>query len=211
VKTSLPTPVTLLSLAVALYAMGAYAGLPLGAVLHPALAPSFAEHRSVVVYLHVFGAAVALQFWPVLRARRPRLHRWLGRVYLGLGVGVGGLSGLVLALQAFGGAWARAGFTALALCWMTSGALAWWCIVQRDVHGHRRWMLRNYALTFAAVTLRLYLPMAVVGGLSIDVAYPVVAWLCWLPNLWMAERLLADRRGPFGPLSRGLAHKDPTT
>ena len=49
-----------LCLGVAFYAVVAYSALPLGAVLHPDIRASFAAHHVVVVYLHVFGAAVAL-------------------------------------------------------------------------------------------------------------------------------------------------------
>lgn len=186
--------IALLSFGVAAYAVVAYAFLPLGSVLHPDIRASFASHGTTVVYLHVFAAAVALmlgplQFWAGLRARRPSWHRWLGGTYLALGVGIGGLSGLVLALNAYGGAWSRAGFAALALLWMATGATALHRILRGDVQGHRRWMTRNFSLTLAAVMLRLYLPASIVGGLSLEVAYPVVAWLCWLPNLVVAEWL----------------------
>lgn len=189
----------LLSLGVAAYAIVAYALWPLGTVLHPDIRASFAEHSRTVLYLHVFGAAVALmlgplQFWAGLRARRPRLHRWLGRAYLALGVGVGGLSGLVLAGQAFGGLVSRTGFGVLALLWLATGAMALQRIARGDVPGHRRWMTRNFALTLAAVTLRVYLPAAIVGGVGLATAYPVVAWLCWLPNLVLAEWILSRAR-----------------
>jgi len=52
---------------------------------------------------------------------------------------------------------------------------------------HRKWMVRNFSLTFAAVTLRFYLPAAMVAGIELSVAYPVIAWLCWMPNLLFAE------------------------
>lgn len=186
----------LLCFGVAAYAIAAYAWWPLGTVLHPDIRASFAEHSTAVVYLHVFGAAVALmlgplQFWGAWRARRPGLHRWMGRSYLALGVGIGGLSGLALALQAFGGAWSRTGFSMLALLWVVTGAMALQRILHGDVPGHRRWMTRNFALTFAAVMLRLYLPATIMGGLSLEVAYPVVAWLCWVPNLLVAEWIVA--------------------
>ena len=45
-------------------------------------------------------------------------------------------------------------------------------------------------LTFAAVTLRIYLPLSDLVGIDFDVAYPVIAWLCWVPNVIVAERLL---------------------
>jgi hypothetical protein len=53
-------------------------------------------------------------------------------------------------------------------------------------------MIRSFALTFAAVTLRLYLP---VGALTtgIPVAYPVIAWACWVPNFLLTELWLRRR------------------
>ena len=188
-----------LCLGVAIYAIVAYSALPLGTVLHPDIRASFAAHHVVVVYLHVFGAAVALllgplQFWPALRAHWPRLHRWLGGAYLAAGVGVGGLSGLALSLNAYGGTVARAGFATLAVLWMATGIVALQRIRRGDVPGHRRWMMRNFALTLAAVGLRLYLPASMLGGLPLEVAYPAVAWLCWVPNLVAAEWLLGRHR-----------------
>lgn len=195
------TPLALLvalSVGVALYALAAYALLPLGAVLHPELRPSFAAHAPLLVYLHVFGAAVSLLLWPLqlapgLRRRRPALHRGVGWLLLVLGVGVGGVSGLLLALQAHGGPWARSGFALLALLWLASGVLAVRCARQGDLPGHRRWMLRQVALALAAVTLRLLLPAGIVAGLPLALAYPLVAWLCWVPNLLLAEWLLRRR------------------
>lgn len=196
--------VTTLCVGVALYAIASYALLPLGTVLHPDIRASFAEHLTAVVYLHVFCAAVALllgplQFRATLRTRRPRLHRGLGAIYLALGVGVGGLSGLLLAVNAFGGPWARLGFGTLALLWMATGAMALKSILAGDVPAHRRWMTRNFALTLAAVTLRLYLPAAMLTGLSLEVAYPLVAWLCWVPNLvgveWRLHRARYESPG----------------
>jgi hypothetical protein len=57
-------------------------------------------------------------------------------------------------------------------------------------------MVRNFALTFAAVTLRLWLPASVASGMPFEVAYPVVAWLCWVPNLLAAELFLRRTRDP---------------
>jgi uncharacterized membrane protein len=192
----------LLSLAVAGYALVAYSVLPLGAAVHPDMRASFAEHR-LAVYAHVFGSAVALligplQFWSRLRARRPALHRALGKLYLAVGVGLGGLAGLALAPSAFGGLVAKLGFACLALAWLYTGIHALGAAQARDFAQHRRWMIRNFALTFAAVTLRIYLPGSLAAGLPFEVAYPAIAWLCWLPNLVAAEWLLRRPAGPDG-------------
>ena len=55
-------------------------------------------------------------------------------------------------------------------------------------------MIRSFALTFAAVTLRLYLPLIPLLGLSFIDGYRAVSFLCWIPNLIIAELYL---RGVF--------------
>ena len=123
-----------------------------------------------------------------LRARRPQLHRWLGRLYLGVGVGVGGTAGFYLAFHAFGGPLARTGFALLALAWLYTGWQAWRAATARDFVRHRRWMVRNFSLSLAAVTLRIWLPAAMLAGFAMEEAYPLIAWLCCVPNLLLAWR-----------------------
>lgn len=190
----------LLSLGVAGYALIGYSVAPLGSLVHPDMRPDFTAHP-VGVYVHVFAAALALllgpfQFSSRLRSARPRLHRWLGRVYLGGGVLLGGFSGLYLSQFAFGGPAAKLGFAALAAFWLFTGARAYLAIRRRAVAEHRRWMMRNFALSFAAVMLRLYIPASVIAGLEFAAAYAAIAWLCWVPNLLFAEwRLRSAFRG----------------
>lgn len=194
----MPRPLRLLiaslSFGVAAYAVVMYSAVPLGKFLHPDMRAAFEAHR-IGILSHVFGAAFALLLGPLqfsarLRTRWPRLHRWTGRVYLVAGVIVGGLAGLYMAMFAFGGVPARLGFGILAILWLHSGARAWQSIRAGDLPAHRRWMVRNFALAFAAVTLRLWLPLSQVIGVPFEIAYPVIAWLCWVPNVWVAERLL---------------------
>ena len=148
------------------------------------------------IMTHIFGSGLALfigsfQFLPVMRRKNYLgLHRWLGRFYL-LGVLVGGLSGLYMATLAHGGIVAQIGFTSLAVFWLVTGTMAYQRIRTRDIQAHKRWMTRNFALTFAAVTLRLWLPiLAFVIGIEFTEAYMMVAWLAWVPNLFFAEWLI---------------------
>ena len=39
-----------------------------------------------------------------------------------------------------------------------------------------------------------YLPASMLAGVPFEVAYPAIAWLCWVPNLLVVEWLL--RRQP---------------
>jgi hypothetical protein len=54
-------------------------------------------------------------------------------------------------------------------------------------------MLRSYALTLAAVTLRLYLPAFEMAGYSFDVSYPLISWIAWVPNLLVVEWVVLTR------------------
>lgn len=180
-----------LSMGVAGYAAFVYGLLPLGSLVHPDMQAAYNSHK-VGIYAHVFGAMFALllgswQFSARIRASRPVLHRWMGRLYLGLGVLVGGIAGLYMAVHAFGGIVARTGFGVLAVLWLFTGLRAYSAIRSGDVASHRRWVVRNFALTFAAVTLRIWLPCAMASGIAFELAYPMIAWACWVPNLLIAE------------------------
>ena len=180
-----------LCVGVAGYAVGTYAFGPAGEQLHPQMRANFLAH-ALGIKTHIFASALALllgpfQFSATLRARRPALHRWTGRVYLGVGVLVGGLAGLYMSFHAFGGVPARLGFGGLAVAWLYTGFRAYGAVRGRDFAAHRRWMIRNFALSLAAVTLRIYLPASFVFRLPFELAYPVIAWACWVPNLLAAE------------------------
>jgi Predicted membrane protein (DUF2306) len=187
-----------LSLGIVAYAAISYTVLPLGALVNPEMQATFRAHP-LGIYTHIAGAIFALALGPLqfsarLRARRIALHRWIGRTYL-VGVAIGGLAGLYMAFFAYGGPIARVGFAALAIGWLYTGVEGYGAIRRRAVAEHRAWMVRNFALTFAAVTLRMYLPLSAVAGIDFDVAYPAIAWLCWVPNLLVAEWLFNAQAG----------------
>jgi uncharacterized membrane protein len=152
---------------------------------------------------HAMGGAVAaiigpFQFLSFIRNRYRTVHVWLGRIYL-ISVLAGGLAGLYFGLKSVGGDIAARGFTLLAIIWLSTGSLAYAAIRRRDVIAHRRWMIRNYALTFAAATLRVELFALLASGVAFAVAYKIVAWSSWVPNLaivetWLRRARAVDRR-----------------
>lgn len=152
--------------------------------------------RPVSLYLHIGFAPVALLLLPIqfsqkLRMRRPGLHRWAGRLYA-LMILLSGVSGLFLAITTEAGPVAALGFGMLAILWLTITARAVQLAMQRRIAEHRRWMIRSAALTLAAVTLRVYLPIGI-PLLGFDAAYVIISWACWVPNLIMAELILRRR------------------
>lgn len=206
--------VAVLALAIALVSLATYgtASLDTLAAEGSGLGGAYAAAHPVVqaaLYVHVVSASLALvlgpwQFVARLRRRRPGVHRAIGRVYLGA-VGVAAVSSLVMLPVNSAGLTGVAGFGALAALWVVTGVRGLRAIRRGDVASHQAWMLRSYALTFAAVTLRLWTgaligAQAAVIGPDLDpeaafaTAYAVVPFLCWLPNLVVAE-LLVRRRG----------------
>lgn len=151
-------------------------------------------YSSVGSLLHFLAGATVilagiLQFNQTLRKRHLHWHRLIGRVYV-CGVALGGVAGLYMAFNASGGLVARVGFAMLALCWLFATGRAFLEIRAGNVAAHRAWMMRSYALTLAALTLRLYTPLFLIAGVSFEAAYPVIAWLCWVPNILLVEWLL---------------------
>ena len=61
-------------------------------------------------------------------------------------------------------------------------------------------MTRSFALTYAAVMLRIYLPISMIAGFAFDQVYPAIAWLCWLPNLVVAQLLIVRSDARPSPL-----------
>jgi uncharacterized membrane protein len=164
----------------------------------PELAPSF-RAQPLTVMAHTLFGAIALTFGlinllPAMRQRRRwPVHRWLGRIYLVSSIVLAG-AGLALSFHAAGGLGPRTAFGLLALATLGTSLMGYRAIRVRDVRQHREWMLRSYALIFAAVTLRIWMPILVTvyQGQFVP-AYRWAAWLCWVPNVLFAEWII--RRG----------------
>ena len=184
---------TILALLVAAYAGGAL----IAPVLRgPFLQDLFAK-MPTAISTHMAGGLVAIvigafQVNPRLRARFLPAHRWLGRIYL-IAVIVSGIAGLFLALRSFGGLVTHFGFGLMAVFWLGTTLNAYRHIRRGDIASHRAWMLRSYALTLAAVTLRIYLPLSQAIGIGFESAYQTISWLCWVPNLLVVEWFILTR------------------
>ncbi|MCE9669975.1 DUF2306 domain-containing protein [Myxococcus stipitatus] len=141
-------------------------------------------------YTHIAlgGLALAIgwtQFVERLRLARPGAHRLLGKVYVGA-VLLSGLAGVYVGFFASGGPIAASGFVSLGVVWLATTASAYWLIKRRRLDEHRLMMTYSYAACFAAVTLRLWMPVLAPALGGFIPAYRIVAWLCWVPNLGVA-------------------------
>jgi uncharacterized membrane protein len=150
------------------------------------------------VLVHATSSATALlvgplQFMATLRQNRPLVHRSIGAMYVTACL-AGGLSALPLAIGTVTGPVATAGFVALGAIWMATTVVAVNSILSGKVAAHRRWMIRSFALTLAAVTLRLYLFVSGMLHMDFFLAYPIIAWACWVPNILAVEWYLRSGR-----------------
>lgn len=160
------------------------------------------------IYSHVLFGSVALltgpfQFRRGILRRRRSLHRRLGVAYVAAAALTGAV-GLYMAPYSFGGLNTHLGFGILGAFTLVTTMVAYRRIRAFDVVSHRQWMIRSFALIFAAVTLRLELPLLIVSLQDFAPAYAIVAWLCWIPNLLIAEWYI--RRSRHGPASHVPTH-----
>lgn len=152
---------------------------------------------NIAFYQHILLGAVAMltgwsQFSQRIRNRNLRLHRTLGKIYI-IAVVLSGSAGFYLALFATGGLVSNLGFSFLAVSWLFTTVQAYLLIRKREVDAHQHWMIRSYALCWAAVTLRLWIPFfQLATDLEFVTAYRIIAWLCWVPNLIVAEIIISN-------------------
>ncbi|GJD00766.1 Membrane protein [Colletotrichum higginsianum IMI 349063] len=162
----------------------------------------WATRRRLFGKLHILGGGFAmfcgpLQFLGGLRRHYPAAHRWIGRVY-NLGIAVGGANAFKMALAASCHPLGQIGFAVLAGIWLATCALGLLAVLQGDVEAHKHWMMRNYAATYAAVTLRVQMPLLMASGMLPYHAAAVAGWTSWIPNLvaaeWWITRSPAEKR-----------------
>lgn len=142
-------------------------------------------------YSHVIFGSVALltgpwQFFKRFRNKQIKLHRTLGKIYI-ISCLLGSISGFGIAFFASGGIVGKLGFMAAAVFWFHLTFMAYRKIIVKDIPAHEKWMISSFAMTFAAVTLRMWLGILIgLFDLSYINAYTTVAWLSWIPNLLVA-------------------------
>ncbi|WP_033957996.1 DUF2306 domain-containing protein [Psychroserpens jangbogonensis] len=154
-------------------------------------------------YTHISLGGLALligwtQFSKNIRKKNINLHRNLGKVYL-ISVLFSGFSGLYIAYFATGGIISTVGFSSLAIIWLYTTLRAFLEIKNASVSKHQKFMTYSFAACFAAVTLRIWLPVLTSLFNDFIIAYRIVAWLCWIPNMFVAyfmvkhQKFLRDR------------------
>ncbi|WP_433286970.1 DUF2306 domain-containing protein [Pseudonocardia sp. CA-142604] len=169
--------------------------------------------------IHAAPGALALfigpfQFATRLRVRYPTLHRVSGRVYM-VSVVVAAVAAFIAATYSVSGFTAQVAFYILSVAWLYTLFRAFQTIRRGEVQLHRVWMIRNYSLTFAAVTLRIYLFSGIAlqqttfPSLTFADIYVTAVWASILGNVLVAEYFIVNRT--LQPLARRQQRHDSGT
>ena len=208
--------VLLTSIGIAVYFPGQYlmAGLQRAAATDTGLARTYAADPwfiQAAFYVHISTAGLALlvgplQFSATLRRRASTVHRWIGRTYVGA-VALGAVAAFIMSFVSSVALLGFFGFGSLAVLWFWTTYRGYRAIRTGDIPEHQSWMIRSFALTYAGVTLRLWL-IVFLAALNIfaknhlnstqifDYAYAPLPFLAWLPNIVTAELLIHHRELP---------------
>ena len=150
----------------------------------------------IAFFVHVFSSMFALlagftQFSKRLMKRNPALHRAFGYMYVIDVLLVTGPAGLLMSFYANGGISSQTAFVLLSVLWMGFTAMALYKAIKKDFKAHRIFMIRSFALTLSAITLRCW-KVLLVNFTDIQPMdrYRIIAWLGWTLNLIIAEWLI---------------------
>ncbi|RZS99518.1 DUF2306 domain-containing protein [Aquimarina brevivitae] len=154
------------------------------------------SHYTMAFFIHVFFSIFALlagftQFSKNILASYPSLHRSLGYIYMVSILVFAAPTGFIIGVYANGGLSSQIAFCVLSLLWFYFTFSAFTAIKKRNIARHRNFMIRSFALTLSAITLRAwkFILVALFHPRPMDV-YIVVAWLGWVLNLVIAEIII---------------------
>jgi hypothetical protein len=150
-------------------------------------------YYAIVFFTHVFSAIFliglgALQFSNTLLSTYKKLHRNIGKTYVGIILFLAAPTGLVMGIFAMGGLVAQVAFVILSLLWFYFTYRAFVSAKQKNFIAHKHFMMRSYALTLSAISLRLFkwILANTLAPAPMDM-YCTVAWAGWIVNWLVVE------------------------
>jgi hypothetical protein len=146
----------------------------------------------------VILALGCIQFIAPLRARYPKVHRWIGRIYVfaALCAGAGGLA-FIYAKGTIGGAVMNVGFGLYGALTVAAAVQAYRYARARDFTRHRAWAMRLFALAIGSWLYRMdygfWFMLTEGAGHQKDFRGPFdmfMDFFFYIPNLLVVELLL---------------------
>lgn len=119
------------------------------------------DHWRIAFFVHVYASVLVLlagfiQFSSQIQSYYPKVHRAFGYVYVTNVLLVTGPAALLMSVYANGGLPSKIAFLALDIGWIAFTAIALVKAKNGDFESHRNFMIRSYALTLSALTLRAW-------------------------------------------------------
>ncbi len=153
----------------------------------------------IAFYAHVFTIAFALiagftQFSNHILKSHIKLHRTMGKIYV-YDVFINFIPAFIMAIYANGQMPSKIAFIILDCLWLWFTYKAVAEIKRGNVKAHKNFMIRSYALTLSAVTLRLWKPV-IASLVEIDPLhlYMIISWMGFVPNLLFVEWLIRRKK-----------------
>ncbi len=151
------------------------------------------DYYRLAFYAHIYSSIFVLFSGAILfpnyfQKNWPKLHRWTGKLYVGLLLFISAPSALIMAFHANGGWVSQVSFVFLAPFWWWFTYKGYLTARKKQFIEHKKWMARSYALSLSAVSLRVY-QMLLGHFVEMDPAlqYVMVSWASWVGNLAVAE------------------------
>lgn len=150
----------------------------------------------VAFYTHVFSSIFTLlagftQFSSYILKHHKKLHRIMGRIYVADILFVNFPAGMIMAWYANGHLPSKIAFIILDSLWFWFTLKAFIEIKRKNIAAHKRYMIRSYALTFSAITLRSWkLILSSIFVIAPLTLYMIDAWIGFVPNLLLAEWII---------------------
>lgn len=158
------------------------------------------KHWLTSFFIHAFTSTFLLlagftQFSGYILKKYKKFHRMMGRIYVWNILVITGPASLIMGFYANGGILSRIAFVTLSVLWLYFTAKGLIAAKQRKFILHQEYLIRSYALTLSAITLRAW-KFFLSNTFEIPPMdlYRIVAWLGWGLNLLIAEWLIYNMR-----------------
>lgn len=149
---------------------------------------AFYTHVFTSIFLLIAGFTQFSNY--VLQKHRP-VHKLMGRMYAYGILLINFPAGMIMAVYANGLLPSKIAFIVLDCLWLLFTLKAVIAVKKGNIQQHKSFMIRSYALTFSAITLRVW-KIILSNLFDIDdlSLYMIDAWLGFVPNLLFAEWLI---------------------
>jgi len=161
-------------------------------------------HARIVVGIHVISGCVmifggTLQIIPQIRQRWPKFHRINGYIIYVAGI-ISGVGAFGTSLYAFGGPAVTLSGLLVSLYWILTIVMGYVRIIQKNIQGHREWMIRFYTLAYAIIFMRVVVIICSnVVGWSLPASLGAGIPATWLFFILCAEFYIASTRSKSIP------------